>query len=72
MNDFALPSADEVGNPLLSDGGHSQQPQAAGGASPRNPGVKKKGQSVHIRLYLQLYLTLTLFIYIFLVCLCVL
>ncbi|XP_044188177.1 RUN domain-containing protein 1 isoform X1 [Thunnus albacares] len=32
---------DEVGNPLLSDGGHSQQPQAAGTSS-RAPGVKKK------------------------------
>uniref|UniRef100_A0A671X920 RUN domain-containing protein 1 n=1 Tax=Sparus aurata TaxID=8175 RepID=A0A671X920_SPAAU len=32
---------DEVGNPLLSDGGHSQQPQAAG-TNGRTPGVKKK------------------------------
>ncbi|XP_042361545.1 RUN domain-containing protein 1 isoform X2 [Plectropomus leopardus] len=32
---------DEVGNPLLSDGGHSQQPQAAG-TNARGPGVKKK------------------------------
>ncbi|XP_037649110.1 RUN domain-containing protein 1 isoform X2 [Sebastes umbrosus] len=32
---------DEVGNPLLSDGGPSQQPQAAG-TSARAPGVKKK------------------------------
>ncbi|XP_038562629.1 RUN domain-containing protein 1 isoform X2 [Micropterus salmoides] len=32
---------DEVGNPLLSDGGHSQQPQAAG-TNPRTPGVKNK------------------------------
>ncbi|XP_029294408.1 RUN domain-containing protein 1 isoform X2 [Cottoperca gobio] len=32
---------DEVGNPLLSDGAHSQQPQAAG-ANARTPGAKKK------------------------------
>ncbi|KAK9534616.1 hypothetical protein VZT92_007049 [Zoarces viviparus] len=32
---------DEVGNPLLSDGGLSQQPQAAG-TDARNPGPKKK------------------------------
>ncbi|KAM8724482.1 RUN domain-containing protein 1 isoform 1-T1 [Acanthopagrus schlegelii] len=32
---------DEVGNPLLSDGGLSQQPQAAG-TNGRTPGVKKK------------------------------
>lgn len=32
---------DEVGNPLLSDGGHSQQPQAAG-TNARTPGAKKK------------------------------
>lgn len=32
---------DEVGNPLLSDGGHSQQPQAAG-TNARAPGAKKK------------------------------
>ncbi|XP_072224897.1 RUN domain-containing protein 1 [Leuresthes tenuis] len=32
---------DEVGNPLLSDGGHSQQPQAAG-INARAPGVKKR------------------------------
>uniref|UniRef100_A0A8P4K1T7 RUN domain-containing protein 1 n=1 Tax=Dicentrarchus labrax TaxID=13489 RepID=A0A8P4K1T7_DICLA len=32
---------DEVGNPLLSDGEHSQQPQAAG-TNARTPGVKKK------------------------------
>lgn len=32
---------DEVGNPLLSDGGLSQQPQAAGTSS-RTPGGKKK------------------------------
>ncbi|XP_061906253.1 RUN domain-containing protein 1 [Entelurus aequoreus] len=31
---------DEVGNPLLSDGPHSQQPQAAA-AKPRTPGVKR-------------------------------
>ncbi|XP_059204992.1 RUN domain-containing protein 1 [Centropristis striata] len=32
---------DEVGNPLLSDGAHSQQPQAAG-SNARTPGGKKK------------------------------
>ncbi|XP_041830035.1 RUN domain-containing protein 1 isoform X3 [Melanotaenia boesemani] len=32
---------DEVGNPLLSDGGHSHPPQAAG-TNARTPGVKKK------------------------------
>nr|XP_020508370.1 RUN domain-containing protein 1 isoform X2 [Labrus bergylta] len=32
---------DEVGNPLLSEGGHSQQTQAAG-ANSRSPGGKKK------------------------------
>ncbi|KAE8282837.1 RUN domain-containing protein 1 [Larimichthys crocea] len=32
---------DEVGNPLLSDGAHSQQPQASG-TNARAPGVKKK------------------------------
>ncbi|XP_022050444.1 RUN domain-containing protein 1 isoform X2 [Acanthochromis polyacanthus] len=32
---------DEVGNPLLSDGANSQQPQAAG-TNARAPGVKKK------------------------------
>ncbi|XP_031717735.1 RUN domain-containing protein 1 isoform X1 [Anarrhichthys ocellatus] len=32
---------DEVGNPLLSDGGLSQQPQAAG-TNARTPGLKKK------------------------------
>ncbi|KAG7504490.1 hypothetical protein JOB18_010113 [Solea senegalensis] len=32
---------DEVGNPLLSDVGHDQQPQAAG-SSARTPGLKKK------------------------------
>ncbi|XP_029997256.1 RUN domain-containing protein 1 isoform X2 [Sphaeramia orbicularis] len=31
---------DEVGNPLLSEGGHNQQPQAAG-TKTRAPGVKK-------------------------------
>lgn len=38
-----FPPKDEVGNPLLSDGGLSQQPQAAG-TNARTPGVKKKGQ----------------------------
>lgn len=38
-----LPLKDEVGNPLLPEGGHSQQSQAAGSHT-RGPGVKKKGR----------------------------
>ncbi|KAF6736736.1 RUN domain-containing protein 1 [Oryzias melastigma] len=37
---------DEVGNPLLSDGAHRHQPQAAG-TNGRAPGGKKKGESLH-------------------------